>query len=207
MESSDLEIGMTLIGPNGPRMLVSVKAIEPRQTLTFRIDDPMNKNYFADGVLAHNMKPLDCVLPGTLCTMADGSTLPVEDVLPGDMVMTFDETTRTFTPGRVLSLFTTKNGDLLKITLKNGLEIICSKTHVLFSDGWVPVSKLGIGAVVLCGDGSLSEILWMERNPLPEDTLFHIMEVEGNHNLVLGGIVCHNYIKTPYDQVNLLDRD
>lgn len=206
METKDLTIGMTLMGTSGPRMIVAIQAVEERPTLTYRVNDPTNKNYFADDVLAHNMKGVDCVLPGTPCLMADGSSIPVEDVLPGDWVMSFDESNLTFVPGRVLSLFSTKNGDLLRLTFNDGKTLVCSKTHVLLpKTGWTSVSNLTPGTEVMVEDGTYRTILFITPCPMSPDTMVYIMEVEGNHNLVLGGIVCHNYVKHEYDltQVNM----
>jgi hypothetical protein len=199
----DMNVGEKVLDQNHTfRTLVSRERMEPREVITFSIADETAHNYFADGVLAHNLKPNDCVLPGTLITMADGTTKAVELVEAGDMVSSYDTKTNTFESSKVLSRFATRNPNLVTVSFSNGSKFVCSPTHVMFTDkGWINASGLLNSrnkVKALSIDGSWVDILHIEATPYPADTFVYLVEVEKNHNLFVDGILCHNIVKVPY---------
>jgi hypothetical protein len=142
------------------------------------------------------------VLPGTLITMADGTTKAVELVEAGDMVSSYDTKTNTFESSKVLSRFATRNPNLVTVSFSNGSKFVCSPTHVMFTDkGWINASGLLNSrnkVKALSIDGSWVDILHIEATPYPADTFVYLVEVEKNHNLFVDGILCHNIVKVPY---------
>jgi hypothetical protein len=203
VEARSLKVGNKVRNSLGNDVdIVAVTPAESQEVVTFSIDDPICKNYFADGVLAHNLKPNDCVLPGTLITMADGTTKAVELVEAGDMVSSYDTKTNTFESSKVLSRFATRNPNLVTVSFSNGSKFVCSPTHVMFTDkGWINASGLLNSrnkVKALSIDGSWVDILHIEATPYPADTFVYLVEVEKNHNLFVDGILCHNIAKVPY---------
>lgn len=77
-----------------------------------------------------SIKPYkNCFIPGTQISMADGSVKNIEDVEPGDFVIT-----HTGKSQKVLRKFITPHNDVvLKLKIKNNQELICTKNHPLFS--------------------------------------------------------------------------
>lgn len=199
-ETKDLRMGMDLLRPDGEAVLLrSVEPLGDRPVLTYSIHDGENKNYFADGTLAHNMKTTDCVLPGTLITMADGTQKPIETVEPGEQVLAWNTKTKQFEPDTVLTHFVTRNGRLYRVTLEDGHTVTCTGTHVLYAGGiWLSVNdivKFKSTAKVMVEDGSLSAIASVEPLDVDPETEVRLIEVKNNHNLLLGGMLCHNIVK------------
>lgn len=107
-----------------------------------------------------------CVAEGTLITMADGSTKPIEEIQIGDQVLGFDPTTGTFMAENVFDLIETEveamvylNNGMLKLTPLDQPIFIRNSTYEgwtqdpvtievgweiynVTSGGWVPVTSV-----------------------------------------------------------------
>lgn len=75
-----------------------------------------------------------CLVEGTKIKMADGSLKNIEDILPGNKVITLDgpkEVSHIWNPNTLL------NGtpECLKITFVDGYEVICSEDHPFLVNG------------------------------------------------------------------------
>jgi hypothetical protein len=217
VEARSLKVGNKVRNSLGNDVdIVAVTPAESQEVVTFSIDDPICKNYFADGVLAHNLKSNDCVLPGTLVSMSDGGYRPIETLKAGDSVLTLNERTQEVESDTVLSRFLTANSDLVKLTTSTGKSVVCSKTHTLLSEAlcpeWVAVQNLTVGSKVVVV-GGVDTLVDIQPYQAPEGTIVYILEMEKNHNFFAGDILCHNYIKKPqqyeqYDEVlDTLDLD
>jgi hypothetical protein len=200
-EVRDLRPGQTVLREDNTQ--VTISAIEPmgeREVMTFAIDDLLCKNYFADSTLAHNMKSLDCVLPGTLITMADRSTKPIEDVIPGEQILSYNTKTKQFEADTFVSHFVTRRSTVYEVTLASGHTVTCTGTHTLFTGAvWVTIeqlSRMNTPVHVLTDVGTYSAVASIKEQDLGEVEV-RICEVLNNHNLLLGGILCHNYVKSP----------
>jgi hypothetical protein len=80
--------------------------------------------------------PGGCVLSGTLITMADGKTVPVQKVKPGDSIMGYDVQTGTFVTETVTSNNCTTVDEVLSIN--NGLLYVTPTEQPIYTDhGWV----------------------------------------------------------------------
>jgi subtilase family serine protease len=80
--------------------------------------------------------PGGCVLFGTLITMADGKTVPVQKVKPGDSIMGYDVQTGTFVTETVTSNNCTTVNEVLSIN--NGLLYVTPTEQPIYTDhGWV----------------------------------------------------------------------
>jgi intein/homing endonuclease len=76
-----------------------------------------------------NVKPYkNCFIPGTQILMQDGSVKNIEDVEPGDMVIT-----HTGKAQKVLKKFITPHsGNLLELKIKNNQKIVCTDNHPFY---------------------------------------------------------------------------
>lgn len=201
-EAQDLRPGQVVLLEDGQQAeILEITPSGEREVITFSINDPQNKNYFADGVLAHNLKALDCVLPGTHITMADGSTKPIEDVIPGEQILAWNVASKNFVADTFLSHYVTRRSKLYVVTLTDGHVLTCTATHTLFTGSvWVPVEQLArmkAKVSVMVEGGALSAIQSVEEQTLPEPVEVRICEIQNNHNLLLGGILCHNKVQSP----------
>jgi DNA helicase II / ATP-dependent DNA helicase PcrA len=76
--------------------------------------------------------PDQCVLEGTLVSMADGSGRPIEDVRPGDEVMS-GYGSGDFRPARVLKVHSSKRSQGIAITMRSGKTLVSTPEHTHFA--------------------------------------------------------------------------
>lgn len=76
-----------------------------------------------------------CLEEGTLITMADMSQKPIEDVLPGEMIMGYDFEKNEPTPAVVLTACATTNDDKTNyLIFENGEYVSCTNDHEFYSN-------------------------------------------------------------------------
>lgn len=91
----------------------------------------------------------ECFVAGTRITMADGSLRRIESIAPGEKVMSFDETTASFQPRRVVRLFKSTPHEMVRVTV-DGAVIVCTESHpFLTTKGWVVAADLTTRSMVL----------------------------------------------------------
>lgn len=126
-----------------------------------------------------------CFIAGTLIEMADGSQKPIEDVEPGDAVVSMDLTQGTLTLGRVVD---TSEHNADEYLLINGIGV--TSEHPFYSQGaWVKAGALKIGSPLL-GIGGAEKVESIEI--VNRSVTVYNFEVEGHHNYFAGGILVHN---------------
>lgn len=202
--AEDLRVGQVLLrADNRVADIVEITPVSDREVITFAIDDPISRNYFADSTLAHNLKAQDCVVPGTLVTMADGSHKPIETLVPGDQILAWDTTTKSFVADTFLSHYITRRSKLFRVTLEDGHVITCTATHVLFTGSvWVSIDqiqKFSSKIKVMVEDGTYSAVDSVEEINGPEVEV-RLGEIKNSHTMICGGIVCHNIVKHPTEE-------
>jgi superfamily I DNA/RNA helicase len=85
-----------------------------------------------------------CLVAGTLVTMADGSRCAIEDVGVGDSVLSgWGE--GSFAPARVMRVHRSRRGDGVAITLRSGRRLVSTPEHTHFA-GYAPAVARGTGA-------------------------------------------------------------
>src|SRR5438132_6730129 len=88
------------------------------------------------GAQHHNVfavgDPDQCLVEGTLVTMADGTTRPIEDVVVGDEVLSCYGSGR-FGPARVTRTHSSVRRDGIAITLASGRRIVSTAEHTHFA--------------------------------------------------------------------------
>ncbi len=128
-----------------------------------------------------------CFLSQTPILMTDGSTKPIQKIKKGDGVLSFDEKSNQFKPGRVTKVLRHNVKEYLII---NGhLEV--TSNHPVLSDGrWVPIGKLKKGSSLVNEKGERVAIDTVEKVSL-KVTVYNI-KVNPYHTYVAGGYVVHN---------------
>lgn len=105
----------------------------------------INHTYQEIGLFPKAIVSGGCVASGTLITLPDGTTKPVEDFIAGDTVQTLDgpkEVTAVWNPD------TLEEGEpeCYEVTFEDGHSVICSDKHkFMINDLWVEAKDLTVG--------------------------------------------------------------
>lgn len=87
-----------------------------------------------------------CVKKGTLVTLADGSIRPIEDVVAGTLVVSYDEQSGDFVTATVEALVVQEPNPVLpwmRVTLADGRTLECTADHpFMTTTGWVRADAL-----------------------------------------------------------------
>lgn len=135
----------------------------------------------------------ECFPAGTL---VDGK--PIESYQVGDYVTSFDENTGAIAKKRVTRLFKNPLKELVKVSLSNGDEIICTPEHpVLTPIGWICAKNLNLRDFVHCGNTrQWIEIAEVEDYSDYRGGYVYNLEVEDWHTYLVdgdrGSYVVHN---------------
>jgi superfamily I DNA/RNA helicase len=73
-----------------------------------------------------------CLVAGTLVTMADGTRRPIENVCAGDAVLS-SYGSGLFRPARVTRVFSSRRADGVRIRLRGGQEVVSTPEHTHFA--------------------------------------------------------------------------
>ena len=151
-----------------------------------------------------------CFDKGTKILMCDESTKNIEDIHLGDIVMTFNETTNEFEPGKVRGIkHNPKPDDLVYLYLSNGVKIGMKAYHPLLTEkGWrslrpeLPEVIREVGKVPMLEEGDIlvgyknnPTILQIEYRPEPENAHEYItynLDIDNNDTYIADGVVAHN---------------
>jgi intein/homing endonuclease len=176
------------------------------QTYIFTVEN--NHNFYANEVLVHN-KGGSCFIAGTKVTMEDGSEKNIEEVVEGDVVISYNESTLQNEPKKVIGLKTPIHNDLVKYSFANQTEVVCTFDHPFYVDGlelasYTPfltnkryelnkeVRQIKAGDMVYLSNGvsktSIKDIIELDE----KDTQTYIITIEDNHNFYANGILVHN---------------
>ncbi len=91
-----------------------------------------------------------CFRAGTVVKMADGRFKKIEEIEPGDIVVSYDESKKEFVHQEVIKLNTNQPKPMVKVRLADGKEVICTTDHkFLTTDGvWIEAKDLAGKEVV-----------------------------------------------------------
>jgi superfamily II DNA or RNA helicase len=84
-------------------------------------------------------------------TIINGINKKIQDIKVGDMVLSYDEVKNQLVNNKVLSTMKRElKEDLIKITLVDNREIICTRNHpIMTSKGWMSAEKIGVSDGIL----------------------------------------------------------
>ena len=149
-----------------------------------------NHNFYANGLLAHNR---GCFVAGSLITLDDGTTAPIEKIRIDDAVLTYNEAKGENESGKVGDLKVHEVGTIVRLTLENSIVITTTPEHPFFviGKGYVKAADLEFGDECLKSDGSNSFISTKE---IIEEThtVYNLLDVSENHNFYVNDILVHN---------------
>lgn len=128
-----------------------------------------------------------CFAAGTLISMADGSSKPIEMINVGDQVKAFDFQGLTIVSANVSKAFSAMRSSyyVLNQTIK------VSSDHPFYVQGrWVNTHDLKIGDKLLGENGAEVDVI--SKVLVPEEIQVYNMTVDGVHNYFAGGVLVHN---------------
>jgi len=148
-----------------------------------------------------------CFVKGTQVTIAGGSRMSIEDILPGVEVVTYDQSSKALSVGKVVSIQTPRNNNLIKI-LAGDTVVKCTTSHPFWSvnkNDWasfnpslteahheMKVSQLEEGDILLNENGEQVKVDSIQINNRVKKITTYNLTVEGNHNYFANGILVHN---------------
>jgi hypothetical protein len=201
------QIGFEILKQDGS--LLKIKSIEivNEETIVYNVTIvETNHNFFANEFLVHNRS---CFVAGTEIVLENGDVKNIEDIVVGDSVITFNETTGIKEVKLVNKVNTPIHGDLVKYTFSNGIEIISTVDHPFYVNDFslvslspeltndrynlsVEVDMIKEGDVVHLIEGD--EIVNIKSIELLNggNTQTYIISVDDNHNFYANGILVHN---------------
>ncbi|MFA6255020.1 MAG: polymorphic toxin-type HINT domain-containing protein [Patescibacteria group bacterium] len=128
-----------------------------------------------------------CFLAGTQISLAGGSSLAIEEIKVGDLVISYNEKTKTLEPSVVLKTFEHQASQYLVINQ----EIKVTSDHPLYvNNQWLKASQIKIGDKLLREDGQAIIVSAVEMQT--GDVLVYNLEVDQNHNYFAQGYLAHN---------------
>jgi hypothetical protein len=148
-----------------------------------------------------------CLALGSRVLLADGTLKAIEDVRPGDVVLSLNETTLRIEPNTVSASFPTGVQPVFRFTLASGRRLDVTSVHPLYGPyGWKPAAEFGVGDRIGVPpripqeDNPDSDIYWdaVEKiEPLGEQPVWDIT-VENGHNFIANDIFAHNTTYLPW---------
>lgn len=157
------------------------------------IDVKDNHTYFAEGFLVHNLKYGGCFIAGTQITLANGETKNIEDVIVGESILTFNETTQVNESGIVGDLKQHEVENIIKLYFEDNTIITTTSEHPFYvkDKGWVEAGNLISSDVCKKSDGT--DVTILEIEGIPEKTMvYNLLDVSENHNFFANQILVHN---------------
>ena len=150
-----------------------------------------------------------CFIAGTKITLSNGDVKDIENIVEGDIVVSYNESLGIQEDKEVTSTVSPVHDDLVKYTFSNGTDITSTHDHPFYVNDFVlaaykpeltnerydlstTVTNIKVGDIVHTVDNEDSiQIVSIEELP-KEDTQTYIFSVEGNRNFYANGILVHN---------------
>jgi PKD repeat protein len=136
------------------------------------------------------VRTLSCLLGGTEILLADGTSKPIEQVRPGDMVASLDETTGVRAQARVTQVMPGTSAMHLVI---NGSLRVTDRHPFLVAGQWLAAGEIMVGDALLRADGTMEPVRCIDVVE-GEETVYDLT-VEPTHTFFADGVLVHN--KTP----------
>ena len=156
--------------------------------------------YIVDGaglnikVVAHNA----CFPAGTEITLADGDVKNIEDIQPGEEVISFDTAKKEFVTGRVSIVQKSIQEGLVTLTTETGEEVTSTLGHKMWTaDGWRDAKDIKEGDYLLNSKGDKTKIVSVKTEE-GENTVYHLTNVGTAHTYFANGVLVHNYSMAMY---------
>jgi len=137
-----------------------------------------------------------CFTAGTPVLMAAGYTKSIENILPGDMVESYNQITGKTESKRVLQTFENETGEITKITTSAGDTINSTPGHKLYANGkWISAQDLRAGDILVNVNGEQVIVEQIQHEILENPIKIYNFEVADNNSYYVGreaGVLVHN---------------
>ncbi len=140
-----------------------------------------------------------CFVAGTKVLLADGGTVPIEQIRTGDQVLTRDQNARDDKPsesGTVAQTYVHFGRDVETVTFSDGAKVTCTPEHPFYvhGKGFVLADSLRPGDKIGTADGSADRIVAITKHT-GMATVYNF-EVAGDHTYFVAagshGLWVHN---------------
>lgn len=159
------------------------------------------------------MKKYNCFPAGTKIKMSNGIDKNIEDIVVGDIVISFNISTKTLENKEVTNVYSRKSADFVEYEMENGIKLKCTEDHPIFTKNYELISQRppdfyiydGIestdtnvefaskGNVVYVTDGvtetNIKEIKIIMPKIVNDTYIFTVMD---NHNFFANEVLVHN---------------
>jgi uncharacterized protein YfaS (alpha-2-macroglobulin family) len=128
-----------------------------------------------------------CFVGGTLVTLADGTTKPIENIQPGDRVLSSFDDKLGLSDQAVVGVHKTQADGYL---LFNGSLKITPNHRVFSNEAWIEAGSVQIGDWLLAANNErvvVESIAWQK-----DAVTVYNLEVENTHTYFAGGVWVHN---------------
>jgi hypothetical protein len=219
LEVAKLEVGDKVMDYN--KTFVEVKSIEElEETETVynlkHVKD--NNNFYANNFLVHNR--FGCFVAGSEVALANGDHKNIEDIVVGDLVLSWNEETQEIEANEVYEILQPVNSNLADLTFENSHDtnesnisyISCTYDHPIYvntGDSFkissldpekststydIPhkIDKLNIGDNAFNIHNGLSELKAIEPAEDKDPQVTYTLRVKNNNNFFVNGILVHN---------------
>lgn len=207
--ASELVIGDKLFTKGGVETSIkSLEELHDEVQVYHLIDVENDHTYFAENLLVHNWKGnFSCFPAGTEITLGNEDIKNIEDIVEGDVVLTFNEATGEQESKNVYQTLAPIHDDLVTYHLEDGSIITSTHDHPYYTEelelkSFNPeksnavynldkaVSKIEKGDKLKKVDGTVSQIVNIETEV--NETQTYLLRVEDNHNFYANNILVHN---------------
>jgi hypothetical protein len=148
-----------------------------------------------------------CFVANTIISLVDGNVKAINDIIPGDSVLSFNEDKKIVEPNKVLSVRSKSSKNLIRYNFANDSKTECTDDHPFYVNGYniasfnplvtkskygfkVDVNQINIGDTVNLVDGTHTYIKSIDI--LSNEEQVYTFEVENNHNYYANGVLVHN---------------
>lgn len=149
-----------------------------------------------------------CFVAGTEVALDGGDYKNIEDIVEGDVVITYNEDTGKQEAKKVYETLSPIHDDIVTYTLADGSSVTSTYDHPYYVESLElkssnpdktnelydidhEVSQIGLNDVLIKLDGTKSTITGINAGPI-EDTQTYLLRVEDNHNFYANNILVHN---------------
>lgn len=157
--------------------------------------------------ITHNLG--SCFVAGTKVLMGDGTEKNIEDIIEGDIVTSFNETTLQNESKVVTGLRQPVHSTMVKYHFANGGDVSCTYDHPIYVGGYQIASitpavtndrynipdkvaiQIAVGDTIHLSNGTTTTIESIEDLPMM-DYQTYLITVADNHNFYANNILVHN---------------
>ena len=186
-----IEVGTSILVEDGTSLSVSdiIELSEPKRVYNLNsVKD--NHNFYANQLLVHNR----CFVAGTKITLSNGTVKNIEDVVVGEEVLTYNESSNECEGGFVGDLKQHEVTSVIRLSFDDNNVIVTTHEHPFYVDGkWVKASELKVDDV--CKKAyDLSSVITNVEELNETHTVYNLLSVSENHNFYANDVLVHNKI-------------